>query len=449
MDPEQDGVEDEAADVPHTRSASRVEIIELLAKGDFAGLIGVQEDRHLDFKGSGQPYDLETAKGKRDLVADIAAFANAQGGIILLGVGTQLDPHHQIEFADEVSGVRQGVYTEKRVLDLVRAHCHPPVNDVEVRSYEGMGTRNRPVQLVAIVVEAQAEADSPVLVDRLVSDDGDKLGSAFGWPTRHGADTHWAHGSRVQQLVGIGLRPAASPGPTSNVTLAGESQLDLLDQEEGWNSWAVIALQMTPIGGHRIDDFYGSFREAINSWQAIRPLGFGRLLSFQPLVPRGNLLVSSGPRTTVVLSSDGVVTLAALGSPAYLGWAQHGNQADEDVTRVIINPYPLVEFVAEAVRMVYGAIAPHVGAAEWTVRVLGRHLHERVPVAVRLQPADPFFAEPREATTNEVDMTFAGSGNWDTDAFVALEALLGQGFGVSRAEVPFAVDGKVNPENFG
>jgi hypothetical protein len=299
------------------------------------------------------------------------------------------------------------------------------------------------------VIEAQSDSHAPVLVDRLVSEDGDTLGSAFGWPIRHGADTLWTHGSRVQQLVGMGLRPMQP----SAVAAEGLSQtgwhLELLAQQEGWDAWAVVALQLMPEGGSQIDDFYGAFRHEANSWRAIRPQGFGRLLEWQPLEPAGDLLVSSGPRTSLIVGPNGLVTAAALASPEYLGWAQHRNQPAGGLTQLTINPFPMVEFIAEAVRFAYGVVAPNVKPSSWTIRVLGLHLQDRVPVAIRLQPGEPYFAEPRPATTSSVDASIEGTGNWDTDAFNVLELLLGRGFGVPRGEIPFAVDGTVNPETFG
>jgi hypothetical protein len=341
------------------------------------------------------------------------------------------------------------VYTEKRILDLVRAHCHPPVTAVDVRVYLGRSTRGKAIEIVAIVVETQTEANSPVLVDRLVSDDADKLGSAVGWPTRHGADTSWAHGSRIQQLIGTGLRTPIAPSPSIPNDSRRERDLELVQAGDGWQDWAIVAIQMWPESETaRVEDFYGSFRVAANGWRGIRDSGFGLALQWQPLEPSGDVLASRGSRTALIVNSDGLVTAAALGSPGFLGWAQHREETWSELKSVTLNPYPLVEFICEAIRFVYGSVVPKVVPTTWQIRVLGLHLQDRVPVAVRLQPGDSFFSTPVPATAPDVDVTLDGTGNWDNDAFSALEALLGRGFGVGRADIPFARDGTINPETF-
>ena len=197
-----------------------------------------------------------------------------------------------------------------------------------------------------------------------------------------------------------------------------------------------------------IDDFYGAFRTPANGWRGIRSSGFGLALQWQPLEPVGAYLESLSSRTALVTGTDGLVTAAALGSPDFLGWAQHKNVDCAHLSSVTVNPYPLVEFFFEAIRFVYGVVSPALKSTMWKIRVLGMHLQDRVPLAVQLQAGDFVLSRPTPSTANTVDTTIDGTGNWDTDAFRVLEALLGQGFGVGRRNIPFARNGTVNPETF-
>jgi hypothetical protein len=62
----------------------------ILESGDFNPLLGGLEDDHLECKAA--PYQLEEERGKMELAKDVSALANADGGIILIGVQTEEEP---------------------------------------------------------------------------------------------------------------------------------------------------------------------------------------------------------------------------------------------------------------------------------------------------------------------------------------------------------------------
>ena len=67
-----------------------------LASGRFDELLGTGETRWLDFKTF---VDINKPKGRRDLAADIASFANSNGGALVVGVRTVQDPETSQEIA--------------------------------------------------------------------------------------------------------------------------------------------------------------------------------------------------------------------------------------------------------------------------------------------------------------------------------------------------------------
>lgn len=69
------------------------DIWSILGSGDFNQLIGGLEDDHLECKSA--PYNLTEDQGKMELAKDVSALANADGGIILIGVQTETEPQHQ------------------------------------------------------------------------------------------------------------------------------------------------------------------------------------------------------------------------------------------------------------------------------------------------------------------------------------------------------------------
>jgi hypothetical protein len=68
----------------------------ILDTRQFAALIGLDEDTWLEAKGR-NPYDFATPMGRYELAKDVTAFANAEGGILLVGLTTALAPDAKTE----------------------------------------------------------------------------------------------------------------------------------------------------------------------------------------------------------------------------------------------------------------------------------------------------------------------------------------------------------------
>jgi hypothetical protein len=66
--------------------ASRTEVISALSQNRAQDLMGTAENSWLDFKTT--PYAVHTDKGKFELCKDVAALANAQGGLLVCGART-------------------------------------------------------------------------------------------------------------------------------------------------------------------------------------------------------------------------------------------------------------------------------------------------------------------------------------------------------------------------
>jgi hypothetical protein len=427
---------------------SRVELVEAMATGNFATIIGTEEGSQIDFKQ--KPYDLAGPKGRRHLVADVAAFANHRGGVIVMGIATQQEAATQREIASSVVGVSAQAVNDDQYLKLIRAHVDPLVRDVDVRHYDGLYEGNR-CHLVAVVVEAQAESDRPFIVNRVGEGDEKDVPHAFGWPTRSGSDTHWERGPRVQQLLATGLRPGPVPPPQregpSAAQLAADEHLALIESLEDFGEWGYIGAQTVPreLAG-MVKDFYGEFRDQLCSWRGVRENGFNLRLdrTAVDLLEDGLSVLTS--RSALVVSRSGVVTAAAVASPDFLGWAQHERTPWDELEQLRINPFPLVEYITETIRFAYEKIDSELAGVSWRLRAFGRHLIDRVPVALKTTTGHPWPDELRPAMTDSFDVEVEGTGDWSADSFELLAEMYGRGFGVGRASVPFARQGKIDFE---
>lgn len=381
-------------------------------------------------------------------MADVAAFANANGGLLVIGVATTKHSVQKIEYCSAVVGTNADGITSERVNSLLRDHSFPPV-DVDVRTYAGEGTEGKRITVVVIDVRAVSDGERPVFVHRMVSDDEESVPHAVGWPTRHADGTHWEHASRIQQLVSLGRRPPSwTPTGTPDLGSATQRLDDILDSMPEWESWGRLVVKAFPLGGHNIADFYDQFRSRANRWRGVREMGFNLgLAPYGELVPRrGDLVSEITDRTYLSVSSHGGVTSAAVASPQFLGWSLHQNESSDDIRRLLINPYPLVEFVVETVRFAYELVGPAVSAPAWRLVARLEHMTDRVPAAFVPMGPGEFLWRDRAipARDNEVEAIVGSSGDWGIDSFRLLEDLLGQAFGLRRDDIPLAQDGRID-----
>lgn len=420
--------------------SSRAQLFEVLGRGTFEELIGTPESHWLDFKK--HPY-LANDRGIRDLVADIAAFANSQGGAIVIGVHTKKLGGVRKEVADKVRGVNVELVVEDQVRRWLRSHIQPLV-DIDIRRYQMTDPAK---EIVAINVEPQPEQDRPCLVDRIVDRFDTRVVHAVGWPVRYGDETHWEDMLRIQALLAAGRRPVPvfAHSEESPAQVVADKQLEVLNRQGGWSDSPRIIVQAMPeYPTQPIPDFFGGFATKISRWGGFRPRGFDLGLDEGPLRRTGRFLVLASERRFVALDRSGVVTAAANGTPEMLGWAM-GDAPSTSRGAVVANPYVVVEFPSELVRLVTEAIAPEVHARTWTYRVKGERLAQSTPLYLRPAPVHyRFVSEDREPLVDSFTEDVIGSGETWKDAFEVVAEIYGAAYGCNRDEIPWAEEGRIN-----
>jgi hypothetical protein len=420
--------------------ATRSELIEVLADQSAHDRIkGTSEGPWLDFKRDA--YDLDRPKGRRDLISDVAAFANDQGGIVLLGVRAERVEGSQQELATELSPIPPERVDIERMLALIRSHVRP-ILQVDVRRYPHADQGD---ELVAVIVDPQPDHNKPFIVDRVADVGNDRdLPHAVGWPVRHGADTAWTDVGRIQQLISTGLRAAAPTSPPTRTPIAedADEHLRMLQAADAdWEHWAIIIIQAIPVATGEIVDFYGSFADTVGNWKGVREHGFDLNLDWGT-TKVGSHLVAESSSQFVAVSRSGVVTAAAIGSPDFLGWSNHQNE-DPDVVR--INPYVIVEFPTETVRFAVEAVGPAVGATGWRYRVSGDRLTAPKPLHLVTRPGPlAFLGHSIEPIANTFTREVRSIGDVSVDAFNVVAEIFGSGFGAGRDLIPFADRGRVD-----
>jgi hypothetical protein len=186
--------------MPDKSPLTRSQILALCETGDFDPLIGTLENFELDCKM--QPYILTDDKGKRELAKDVSAFANAGGGVILLGVRTEASADHFAEEVVSVNPIAQSLVNPIQYNDILAAWIYPPVAGLSVTWKATTADATKGV--VIIDISPQSPATKPFLIAKTL--DGSKVvESVFGYAVRKGDASPPLGVKELQQHLNSGL----------------------------------------------------------------------------------------------------------------------------------------------------------------------------------------------------------------------------------------------------
>jgi hypothetical protein len=159
-------------------------------------LIGMFENEWLDAKRV--PYRLDLPTERYELAKDVAAFANANGGLVLIGVKTKGRPE-----GDEIRSVNECVLADVSLREwrsLIDKRVHPRIEGLLIERIE-RSTAERGVVLVQ--VPSQADRHKPFLV--LGTRDGNQVSElGFTYAVRDGDGTRAPRIEVVHQLIRAG-----------------------------------------------------------------------------------------------------------------------------------------------------------------------------------------------------------------------------------------------------
>jgi hypothetical protein len=161
------------------------EIRHVLSCGNYDALLDAVEDDSLDAKMS--PYILSEPAAKYELAKDVSAFANAGGGVIVIGFRTdQLDPAHAIDTIVAVTPFPPGLLNPEQYRAVLRIWTYPPLDQIEIATYPASGGST-----VAALYIPGGNGET-YLTSRTISAAGKLDERHFGFAERRRAGTvHW------------------------------------------------------------------------------------------------------------------------------------------------------------------------------------------------------------------------------------------------------------------
>lgn len=160
-------------------------IRQVIESGDFSQFLGRAEDAFLEVKGPA-PYDLGLPSGRYELAKDVSAFANAEGGYLLIGLEGKKDEGARIDEIHSLQLLPVTDFNAPQYEGLLRIHIVPRIQGLSVTWRAS--SDNPELGLGVVYVPIQPEAKKLFLVTRLVEEGEEQKATVVAIARRVGGD---------------------------------------------------------------------------------------------------------------------------------------------------------------------------------------------------------------------------------------------------------------------
>ena len=353
---------------------SRPELLATLESSEFNRILDTPEDDWIDFKD--QPYQFAdeanprlTLHGRWELCKDVAARANLEGGILLLGISTRRDALTGEELSDAVNPILRSLIDIDIYRRVITSGIAPNIRGLAIRWYQEVGVTDR--GLLAIVTPEQRSNDWPFVLRRMI-DENDREIHAIGIPVRNGSHTDWLTADRVHELIRSAPFADSVPNISQGVLPSADLDEAILDlvSRKAWEDTAIYFLQAIPPNASlEMPNFYGTTgaASAISNFAAMRTSGFNMRGMQGGGFEEGSLYLERMDDASLRLDSNGMLTLGVVASPAFLGWGTNPDWHSPQPVRM--NSNALVEITTEFCRFVRQELMTRTQVNGWRYRI--------------------------------------------------------------------------------
>ncbi len=424
------------------------EILRALEHGQEEQLIGCYETDQVEFKGQ---YHLAQPKERWELAKDVAALGNAGGGVIVVGVTTELDPDRAEDRATGLRPLPPEYFDPKQHRDIIQRWVYP-------RPHVDVVRHPRESKCFGSIRVSPRSEDQPYLVNRIPDEDGKLSDTGVGWPLRQGAQTSWTTVGQIHEAIRRGqVAPESDRSSTVTATPDAEIQLasaiDAIEAYMGWEDRSFVWLaaepqrkQDVPIPGfYSADGVLGAVQHPFS----LRPAGFG--LTYGRFDNQDGRLVSAdGDERYFEVRPDGSVFAAAAAGSFFLTRGGRFGGGQGEPAAETINPVVLTEWTYLFCRFVESSLSTRV-EGPW-----------RLAIGVRGASSRPWGLRMRRGQWNNQEFhfgggEFAGMDTWEfsvtsqmnpgVDAYTLLRHLY-ELFGLEVDDLQLIENGMVNAERF-
>ncbi len=427
----------------------QTELVRALERHDAKAVLGTPESSWVEFKDP-RAYPLDTDASKWELAKDVAAMANADGGLLVIGIYAKKDRHDTHEPATDLCPFPKTTYNIDRLRSVI-ADWLTPSQTVAMNWFAD--SPGSDLHYLVITVKPVPEADRYVLTTKAVFDDG-KMKPAVGVHVRAGDSTRWLRAEEIYRLVNDGWRrrddtsprletvPAATP-PVDAQSNA-DAHLSELERSQGWGDKPAVFWQSygTPGTVDQVNLYsHDGVRGFLDGPNALRPKGFH---FHNPYVPttmlESGLLLASRDGLVVHIGFDGTVTAGAVANRTILARSQDSDKG------LPISAIVLTELTYEYFRLADEHVLPLAPGA-WRHRVVVRRFREH---GVTLSPGETGeygLGQKHDARMGDWRQDWEAAGDAAVDAGHAVRVVYNH-FRLDAATNPWFADDRVDIERF-
>jgi len=365
------------------------ELLETISRADFKALVGQIENDWFDCKG--QPYQIDSDAGKRELAKDTSSFANADGGFVFVGIKTKRSIAHLGDEIEELRPFLQTLVNTTQYRDVIRSWVHPEIEDLTVQWIETEKGKG----IVVIKIPPQKSATKPFLIARTLDEVGRKVETIFGYVQRKGDTNQPLAVKDLQKVMRSGLhyeeqlekRLDGMEVLLKNVVYQNQTETQKKTDGERTAQRIEKALEHNDLRDRRtiIISAYpnqpsqlktifltteGSILRHLEHPPTLRRHGWSLETLDQAKIIRGEMIrVVNGDRKVIDLYHDGALIFVGLAEHTFLAW--HGEHKQK------INPLAVIEVIHEFLTF-YKLVIEDMGQppSDFTVRVDFRNFHQ-------------------------------------------------------------------------
>ena len=403
-------------------------VIGVLERGDLVALIGEAETDWFDCKR--EPYWLDRDTQKHELAKDVSSFANASGGLILLGLKTKKSPSHPHEEVKEICSFPEDLVPTQRYYDVLRDWIYPSLHGIDVRWYASAADPTKGI--VAVRIPPQPRTHGPFPVTRTIEKGDKRVETVFGFFERRRDKSEPTTVQRLQSLLRDGLhfnelgqridslqemlQPLVEESFRKAWAAGRQQREQELDDQIGQALRAAgladrpaLVLAAKPTEPVDMPTLFHTFSELVAALQMppeLRRGGFnlGTLGRGAPIIA-GQLRRKLEPGDSVLdLWRDGTLVFAATGGREFLCWGQYASE--NEVPR--INPVALIEstyLFAELSKRVFEHARPVPNKV--VCRLELKNLLDRGrPFGLKVRVLDPWYVPGPGAKAPRADFKF-------------------------------------------
>lgn len=177
-----------------------------IRSGNFAWLVGKIEDQHLEAKAL-PAYDLGTPAGRYELAKDVTAFANSEGGWILIGPQTVRVATSNSDQIEDFILSDVATANVAQLAGVIRTHTYPEIRSLEI--FWAPSDTDPALGIGAIFVPPQTNDSKPFLITKVAEDGAPLKEIVCGFARRVDADNVPFTASELYQNMRIGSNSMA------------------------------------------------------------------------------------------------------------------------------------------------------------------------------------------------------------------------------------------------